>query len=104
MNALAIWDITNLKTTIANKVSTSCEFYSCTVCNNNEVNSFVTKNKPIKRLLYFIQINPFQVHNFTVDFVGCELFCIVGPYAPTWIKDNPGSTSLGSWKLLIKSV
>jgi len=27
-----------------------------------------------------------------------------GSYAPTWIKVDPGSTSLGSNKLLIKSV
>jgi len=29
---------------------------------------------------------------------------LLGSYAPTWIKADPGSTSLGSTKLLIKSV
>jgi len=28
----------------------------------------------------------------------------LGSYAPTWIKLDPGSTGLGSIKLLIKSV
>jgi len=28
----------------------------------------------------------------------------LGSFAPTWIKVDPGSTSLGSSKLLIKSV
>jgi len=28
----------------------------------------------------------------------------IGSYAPTWIKVDPGSTSLGSSELLIKSI
>jgi len=35
---------------------------------------------------------------------GSTLIHVGDPYAPTWFKVDPGSTSLGSSKLLIKSV